>query len=271
MSALTDRLPAPLRIARHAVAAGIADFSTMFTWRTWTTAWLGRMVLQVVFFGLIGRLVGDVETVRFLVIGNAVMLAAVESMFVVASTTWERRAGTLPLLVASPTSPLLVFASRSVFWLATGFVSASISLFAAAALFGIALPWPRVLLVPPMILVVGTSTYLFASFVGALILRAMEFRNVVGNVVHLTMMAICGVMVPTDVWPVGIRALASLLPVTHGLAAIRLLLDGGGAAPVLRGLGLELLVGAGWYLLALLSIRRLVDRGRADGSIEYAD
>lgn len=271
MSAFTDRLPAPLRIARHAVAAGIADFSTMFTWRTWTTAWLGRMVLQVVFFALIGLLVGDAATVRFLVIGNAVMLAAVESMFVVASTTWERRAGTLPLLVASPTSPLLVFASRSVFWLATGFVSSSVSLFVGAAVFGIALPFPRALLVPPMILVVGTSTYLFASFLGALILRAMEFRNVVGNVVHLAMMAICGVMVPRDVWPSGVRAIAALLPVTHGLAAIRHLLDGGGAVPVLRGLALELTVGVAWYLLAMLSIQRLVDRGRADGTIEYAD
>jgi ABC-2 type transport system permease protein len=242
----------------------------MFTWRTWTTAWLGRMVLQVIFFALIGLLVGDADTVRFLVIGNAVMLAAVESMFVVASTTWERRAGTLPLLVASPTSPLLVFASRSLHWLVTGAVSASVSLFVAAAVFGIALPWPRVLLAPLLILAVGTSTYLFASFLGALILRAMEYRNVVGNVVHLSMMAICGVMVPVDFWPTAVQRVASLLPVTHGLGAVRALLDGAGPGPVLRGVAVELLVGVGWFVLALLSIRRLVDRGRTDGSIEYA-
>lgn len=269
MSGDTARAAGTLRVARHAVASGVADFTTMFTWRTWTTAWLGRMVLQVVFFGLIGRLVEDPDTVRFLVIGNAVMLAAVESMFVVASTTWERRAGTLPLLVASPTSPLLVFAARSLHWLATGVVSASVSLVAAAAVFGIALPWPRVLLVPPLILAVGLSTYLFGSFLGALVLRAMEFRNVVGNVVHLTMMAICGVMVPVDFWPPAIQRVAAVLPVTHGLQAVRALLDGTGPGPIVRGVVLELLVGLAWLTLALLSIRRLVDRGRRDGSIEY--
>ncbi|MEJ7702864.1 MAG: hypothetical protein WKF47_04025 [Geodermatophilaceae bacterium] len=60
------------------------------------------MVSQVIFFALIGRLLDSPEAAAYLLVGNAVMIAALEAMMVVASTTWERRAGTLPLLIAAP-------------------------------------------------------------------------------------------------------------------------------------------------------------------------
>ena len=259
-----------LRTMRHSAASGFADFARMFTWRTWTTAWLGRVVTQVMFFALIGLLLGDADAVRFLLIGNAVMIAASESLMTVASTTWERRAGTLPLLIASPTSPLVVFIGRSVQWLPSGTSSATVAFFVVAWVFGIDLPWPQALLVPALIAVVSISAYLFGSFLGALVLRAMDARNVVSNIAIWSMMAICGVNVPTDFWPRGVQAVASLLPVTHGLQAVRDLLDGAAAPVVLQGVGLELLVGAGWLMLALLSIQRLIDHGRRTGTIEYA-
>jgi ABC-2 type transport system permease protein len=259
-----------VRTMRHSAASGFADFARMFTWRTWSSAWLGRVIMQVLFFALIGRLLGDAEAVRFLLIGNAVMIAASESLMTVASTTWERRAGTLPLLVASPTSPLVVFIGRSVQWVASGATSATVAFFVVAAVFGVDLPWPQALLVPVLIAAVSVAAYLFGSFLGALVLRAMDARNVVSNIAIWSMMAICGVNVPADFWPRGIQVIASVLPVTHGLQAIRDLLDGAAAIVVLRGVGLELLVGAGWLLLALLSIKRLVDNGRRTGTIEYA-
>jgi ABC-2 type transport system permease protein len=258
------------RILRHSAVSGFADFATMFTWRTWSTAWLGRVIMQVMFFALIGLLLGDADAVRFLLIGNAVMIAATESLMTVASTTWERRAGTLPLLVASPASPLTVFVGRSVQWIPSGVGSSTVAFFVVAAVFGIDLPWPRALLVPPLIVVVAVSAYLFGSFLGALVLRAMDARNMVSNVAIWTMMAICGVNVPVDFWPGAVQRVASVLPVTHGLGAIRHHLDGASTAVVLQGVGLELLVGLGWFTLALLSIRRLVNHGRREGTIEYA-
>ncbi len=265
-----NRLGTSLHVLRHSAASGFADFGHMFTLTTWSTAWLGRVVMQVLFFAMIGLLLGDADTVRFLLIGNAVMIAATESIMTVASTTWERRAGTLPLLIASPTSPLLVFIGRSVQWLPSGIASSTISFFVVAAVFGVDLPWPEALLVPALIVVVSVSAYLFGSFLGALVLRAMDARNLVSNLAIWSMMAICGVNVPTDFWPAGVQAVAKVLPVTHGLGAIRDLLDGASATTVLQGVGLELLVGTGWLLLALLSIKRLVDHGRRTGTIEYA-
>ena len=67
------------------------------------------------------------------------------------------------------------------------------------------------------------------------------------------------------------RRLAGLLPVTHGLDAVRGVLDDAPAATVLRDIGLEgVLVGAGWLALALLTFQRLADAGRRDGSIVFS-
>lgn len=52
-----------------------------------------------------------------------------------------------------------------------------------------------------MLLLVASTTYPLGLFLGGLVLRAMSTRNVVGNVVVATMMAICGVNVPLSFFP----------------------------------------------------------------------
>ncbi|MGH8874427.1 MAG: ABC transporter permease, partial [Acidimicrobiia bacterium] len=95
-----------LSVLRSAAVSALADLGTIYTWQTWTFSWLTRVLAQVTFFALIGRLLGSEDRVHFLLVGNAVAIAAIASLPVVASTTWERRSGTLPLLVACPSSPL---------------------------------------------------------------------------------------------------------------------------------------------------------------------
>jgi ABC-2 type transport system permease protein len=130
--------------------------------------------------------------VRYLLIGNAVLIAVLESAFVVAGTTWERRAGTLPLLIAAPTSPVVVFCGRSVQWLASGTASASIALLVLAPMFGIALPMPDALLAIPLIGLVSVSAYCIGLVLAGVVLRAMELRNVVGNVIWMGIALLAG-------------------------------------------------------------------------------
>jgi ABC-2 type transport system permease protein len=77
-------LRANLTTLRYAIAAGWADFAVVYTWRTWTAGWLTRVLCQVAFFALIGRLLGSAERTQFLLVGNAALIAAVESCFVCA-------------------------------------------------------------------------------------------------------------------------------------------------------------------------------------------
>jgi ABC-2 type transport system permease protein len=252
----------------YAVRCGIADFAYIYSLRTWCIAWLSRVVCQVAFFALIGRLLHSQSEVRFLLVGNAVAIAAMESFFVCASTVWERQSGTLPLLVSSPTSVMIAFGGRSVFWMGSGLATSSISLFGLCIVFGIHLPLASVLAVL-VLAAVALASYCFGLVLAGLVLRAMELRSVVGNVVYLILTIICGVQVPADYWPRWVQVGSDCLPVRHGLTAVRALLDGGSARTIVGQTALELVVGAGWLAVATFTFARLADHGRLDGSIEF--
>lgn len=256
-----------LRILRWSATSALADLRTIYTWKTWTGGWLVRILAQVSFFALIGRLLGSTQVVHFLLVGNAVYVAASTAMFVVASTSWERMAGTLPLLVAAPAHPFTVFAGRSVQWLADGVAVSAVALFALGAAFGLPFAFPRALLAIPLLLLVASSVYCFGLVLAGIALRVMGLRNVVGNIGHLSLMILCGVQVPVTFWPGPVQAVSNVLPLRHGLAAIRAVVSGSG--PVLAEAARELAVGLGWLVVAGLVFRRLAEGGRKDGSIEF--
>src|ERR687883_1424586 len=130
-----------------------------------------RVIAQVSFFGLIGLRVANDRSAFFLLVGNALAVAAQNGVFSLNMTTTERWAGTLPLLVASPSSPLVVFASRGSYLAVDGTLSALGALFIAGPLFGMHLPWPRVLLVLPLTGVVAISSYCFGTFLAGIVFR----------------------------------------------------------------------------------------------------
>lgn len=156
-------------------------------------------------------------------------------------------------------------------WLASGTASASIALLVLAPLFGIALPLPQALVAIPLIGLVSVSAYCFGLVLAGVVLRAMELRNVVGNVIWMGIALLAGVQVPVTFWPGWVQVVSAVLPATHGLAAIRALLDGGAVATVAGQAGLEVAVALGWLAVAALTFRRLAEHGRRTGSIEFAD
>lgn len=259
-----------LLVLRHSAHRAFADLAAIYTWRTWTFGWLLRLIMQVIFFALIGRLLGSRDAVAFLLVGNAVAVTALEASVVILITVGERRKGTLPILVAAPSTPFTGFLGQGVNWPVTGVVSATVTLFGVAPLLGVPLPWPRALLAVPLIALVAVSSYLFGLFVGALVLRRMTVQWLALNLSYLGIMTICGVNVPVDFWPAPVQALATVLPVTHGLLAVRALLDGDPLVSLLPHLAAEAAVGAGWLLAAALAFRRFIETGRRDGTIELA-
>jgi ABC-2 type transport system permease protein len=271
---LREALLAPFRVIRYSAANAWADMWVMFTPVSWTFGYLSRLLTQVIFFALIGVLLDSPDLVRFLFIGNAVMFMALEAFICVASTTWERRQGTLPLLVAAPGPLWPVFVGRSVQWLPTGLVSSSTALFALGPFFGVTWRLPQALAVFGALVVIGVAMYCMALVFGALVLAAMEMRNMVYNVATYALMAICGVMVPLAFWPDWVGTVANAVPLTHGLAAVRTLAEsptvGPVAGEVVTALFVSLGIGAVWLLVAAVLLERLAMVGRRTGSIEFA-
>ena len=258
-----------LRVLKHAALASYADFIAFYTWRTWTFTWLARLLIQVCFYALIGRLLGSAEQVEYLLVGNAVAVVSIDATVVILLAIGERRAGTLALMVAAPSTHVTVYLGRGLHHLAAGITAATIAFFVLPPLFDVSLPQPRALLVPLMIAVVGLACYCYGTFVASLVLGFPGVRWVALNVSYLTLMTFCGVSVPVSFWPGWLEAICSVLPMTHGLAAIRATLDGAAPGTVLVQLGLELAVALGWLVLAAFSFDRMVRRGRANGSIEF--
>jgi ABC-2 type transport system permease protein len=258
-----------LNVMRHAFLAGLADYRAIFSVRAWLFGWFLRVIAQVSFFALIGDQVGGDEAVFYLLIGNAIMISGQTGVFSLNMTTGERWAGTLPLLIASPSSPVVVFASRGAYLAVDGALSSLGALFVAGPLFGMDLPWPRVLLVIPLTLLVAWSSYCFGTFLAGLVFRAREINSLVVNAVYVALMAACGVNVPLDYYPSALEWLSRVLPLTNGLLAIRSVLGSGDAGTILGDAALEAAVGLGWVSAALLTFNSLAARGRRDGSLDF--
>ena len=263
-------LVANARVAWYAIVSGANDYWAIFTLKSWIFGWCVRMISQVSFFALIGKLLrSDLQT-EFLLVGNAVVIAAAGATFAMFMTTSERGNGTLSLLLASPSRPVVVFAARGVYVMTDGVFSALLGLFILGPAFGLHFPFPRVLLVIPLTLLVGTSAYCFSTFLAGVILRYREITGLVVNATIVTLMALCGVNVPVSFYPTWLEWISRCLPITNGLEAIRDVINGSPWSTIAAHTGAELLVASVWLSLALATFGRFMRAGQRDGSLEYA-
>ncbi|HXJ43321.1 MAG TPA: ABC transporter permease [Bryobacteraceae bacterium] len=258
-----------LSVLRNAIQLGYADFRSQWGPITWLAGYCVRILSETTFYGLIGLLLATPGRVEYLVIGNSVFIGCATTMLVAQTTSWDRFDGTYPLLIAAPSSYIPSVVGRTSIWVLDGILTGIIALLVVSAVFGIPIDPLRAAVVVPLIVLTCLSTYGLALFVGAIAALKPSLRTLVGIVVRMTILAICGVNVSVAFWPVPVQALAELLPLTHGLQAIRLELGGGPLGQIIASAMIEGLVGAGWVVLAVLTFDRLAQRGRANGSIEY--
>lgn len=135
--------PSTGRNFRTSVRAGIADYKSNYTVKSWTLGWLMRLMVEVLFFALIGVLLQNPEVTLFLVIGGGLFLGVMEMMWVIQSTAWERYTGTLPLLVSAPGRVWAAFAGRSTQWFPSSLATSLIALFVLARCLGFVTTPPK--------------------------------------------------------------------------------------------------------------------------------
>lgn len=253
------------QVLRWAALAGAADYGTVFTWKSWLLGWFVRMLAQVLFFTTIGDLLGPGQA-RYLLIGNAVALVALHGLFATASTTWELQNGTLPLLVASPSSPSLVLVGRSLFWLPDGLACGLGAILVLSPVADLHLTVASVALLTVLLVLVAVTSYCLGLFLGSLVLTAPDLRNVVSNAVFTVMMIVCGPEVPASAVGPVLGRLGDVLPLTHGLRAVREVLAGEAGARTAGLAAWEALVGACWLAAAIAVLGWRARRSRRDGA-----
>jgi len=256
------------RVYRHGLAVGAADFRDFWSLKSWLFGWMLRILTNAFAWVLLGRVLGSHDRQSFLLVGNAVAVGATSALWASNACTWARYDGTHPLLVIAPSGLAAATLGRTSIWPVNG-IATSIATFLVLTLaFGYRLTVHAALAAFPLVVLVCASTFGFALFMGAVVGRWTRLRNLALDVSGTLLMAFCGVAVPSSFWPAPMNAAVQFLPLTHGLLAIRGVLNDAGVGVVLRQASLEAVVGASWLVLALALMQRMAERGRADGSIE---
>lgn len=266
MSAMRAR---PTAVARESAIFAVSEMRATHTWRTYLFGWLLRLLLQTIFFSLVAGYFGTRMTRQYALVGNAVVLGCLESMIVVLMMAQERSTGTLPLLATAPTSHVPIYLGRGLHWMASGLLSSTLAFVILPPALGVPLPWPRAALALPLLALVCVTSYCYGCVLGAVGLRYMSVVWLLLNLGYLPIMTFCGVNVPVSFWPLPLRVIAEIVPVTHGLMAVRGVLSGAPAATVLGQAALEALVGIGWLSVAWLALARVVRQGIAAGTLEF--
>jgi ABC-2 type transport system permease protein len=258
------------RIFRFGFLVGLQDFSIQWNPLTWLGGYALRVVTQGIFFALLGKLIDSEVRLHYLIVGQAVVVGATNAMWAMYGSLSDRMDGTYPLLVAAPRSMLPALAGRTAIWIASGVASSSIAFVVLITIFAVDVPWPAVLLVFPLIATTCAGSYCLALFAGTLLVRVPHMSSLAINIASVGAIAICGVSVPVDYWPVWVEALATMIPLTHGLEAVRIVLAEGPAREVVLETSYLVALSALWLALSVIALDRLTDSGRADGSIEFA-
>jgi ABC-2 type transport system permease protein len=256
------------RVFRVSLLVGARDFRLFWNWRTWLFGWLSRILTGAASWVLVGRLLGDTTRLNYLLVGNAAVAGV--GTFAVAASAWERWDGTYALLVVAPRSMAPAMMGRMAVWILHWIGSS----FATFVFLWLAFSWHPpmmgLLVAIPGVTLLALSTYALSLFLGACIGRVPALRNILINLLTSAILVLCGVSVPVSFWPRWVQVIAAVLPTTHALAAIRAGFAGQPGWGVAREMGLEALVGFGWLTLAVLTIDRMAEAGRADGSIHFS-
>ncbi|HUZ54892.1 MAG TPA: ABC transporter permease [Streptosporangiaceae bacterium] len=257
-----------LEQAQTAFRTGIRDFRGLYTWRSWLFGWFARLMTQALFFTSFGYWLGSRATVRYMAVGNTTVLVCMESLAVIPLLLGERYMGTFSLHVAAPASFVLTYFARNFYCPLIGVLSSTFGFFVVATAFGVRLGGPYVAWVPVLTALIGLSAYSFGFAVGAIVLSLPSFSMVALNLSYLSLMAFCGVNVPVSYWPAAVRGVADILPLTHGLLALRELLAGAPAAWIWRDCALEAAVGLGWLAVAVAVLQYYASASRRTGNIQ---
>jgi ABC-2 type transport system permease protein len=257
------------RIYQQGLFVGYHDFRNFWSPRSWLFGWMLRILSNSFVWVLVGRMLGSAEKQNFLLVGNAVAVGAASALWASNASGWSRFDGTHPLMVIAPSSLVPATLGRTSIWLFNGLATSLTSFSVLMLAFGYRPPLLESLLALPLLLLVCASSFCFALFLGAMIGRHIRLRNLVLDVTGTLYMALCGVSVPVSFWPRWVQVLVQTVPLTHGLVAIRGVLNHAPVPLVLRAAGFEALVAAFWLAVSLLLIDRVAEAGRSDGSIEF--
>ncbi|HVC38882.1 MAG TPA: ABC transporter permease [Candidatus Dormibacteraeota bacterium] len=249
---------------------GLISYRALFYWITpwqYIPTMLAAPLFQILFFVYLGRATG-VGSTTFFVVGNSIQICSMSGIYgMTMALANERQFQTLSPILATPANRIALFLGRGLPVLASGLQTTAFGFLVSALILNFR-PAPSALpMLALTVLITTASCTGFGMALGSIGLRARDIW-LTANIAYFAMLLLCGVEVPLRQLPGALQVVAHLLPLTHGIAAGRLLATGhdlGAAWPLIWE---ELVVGAAWATIAFLLFAYFERQGRRTGSFD---
>lgn len=223
---------------------------------------------QMFFFVYLGTFATGAENASFYVVGNALQIAAVSGIYgMTMSVGGDRESGTLGYILGTPANRLVVFMGRAFMNILDGALGVVIAFFWGVTLMGLDLSNTSIPALALTILVTTMSTCGLGLLMGCLSLITVNVMFV-NNFVYFLMLIFSGANLPLDQMPAWVQTISSVVPLTRGIAAARLLVQGASLAEVLPLLLVELAVGLTYAVLGYLLFAVFEVEAKRRGTLE---
>lgn len=228
---------------------------------------LGFPFFLMLFFIFMGKFVGFSNPL-YIVVGNVLLIPASASMSGVTNAIGDERSwGTLSYILGSPAPRAPLFMGRALFYILDGFATALLGFVIAAVIFHLDLSAINIpLLAVCMFLIAVTSSGLGFLF-GSISLVSRD-GWIILNTFLSALYILVGVNFPVNALPPALQTVAYGLPLTRGVMAARLALQGAGWSAIRSLVAGELLVGAIYILVGYLCFRLIERRSLASGNLD---
>jgi ABC-2 type transport system permease protein len=207
---------------------------------------------QMFFFVYLGTYATGADNRSFYVVGNALQIAAVSGIYgMTMSIGGDRDSGTLGYIFGTPANRLIVFMGRAFMNIMDGALGVVIAFVWGVVLMGLDLSQTNIPALALTIIITTISTCGLGLLMGCLALITVNVMFV-NNFVYFLLLIFSGANIPIAQLPVWIQAISYALPLTRGIAAARLLVDGAGLAEVTPLLLGELAVGLVYFFVGYI-------------------
>ncbi|MBG9792693.1 hypothetical protein ABD76_09385 [Paenibacillus dendritiformis] len=225
-------------------------------------------IMQLIFFTLLARFAYNASDVTPWVIGNAFLLSVYNSLFGVGMVmVSERHFGTLKLVIASTTNNFLIFIGRAFIHVFDASITVLIGLTIGFIFFGLDFSNTNFLMLILSILVTMFSSMGMGLFLGSIGLVARDL-NLIMNTIFFTLMIFTGAIIPISSLPVLLSEVPYFLPITRGIEASKLIIDGQISSKIVELLLIEFFIGFCYLIIGYISLKLFERIARKSASLD---
>jgi ABC-2 type transport system permease protein len=217
-----------IRIVRLYFIQAWFSYRSLFAWSTpfnYFASKFGFPFFSMLLFMFMGKYAGFTDP-TFIIIGNILLLPALNGVSGVSQTVGgERQFGALSYLLASPAPRAPLFLGRSFFHILDGFITLIVALPAAVILLGMDVTRINLGLVLICVITLCVTTNGIGFIMGTVTLLSRD-GWMITSTLSIAFYMLIGVNFPVEHLPTFLQYVAYGLPMTRGIMAARLALNG---------------------------------------------